>query len=64
MRTPTLFLYGANTEPHFVANVQALSGAIAGSQVALVPDATHGLPYENPRDFNAAVVGFLKGLQA
>ena len=39
-------------------------GAIAGSGVAVVPDATHGLPYENPRDFNAAVVGFLKGLSA
>lgn len=60
IRVPTLFLYGANTEAHFVANVEALSGAIAGSKVAVVPNATHGLPYENPRDFNAAVVDFLK----
>ncbi len=60
VRTPTLFLYGANTEPPFVANVEALSGAIAGSKVAVVPNATHGLPYENPRDFNAAVIGFMK----
>jgi pimeloyl-ACP methyl ester carboxylesterase len=62
IRTPTLFLYGANTLPNFVANVQALSGAIAGSKVAVIPDATHGLPYENPRDFNGAVIDFLKGL--
>jgi pimeloyl-ACP methyl ester carboxylesterase len=62
IRTPTLFLYGANTRPNFVANVAALSGAIPGSQVAVIPNATHGLPYENPIDFNAAVVGFLKAL--
>ncbi|MCC6720532.1 MAG: alpha/beta hydrolase [Acetobacteraceae bacterium] len=62
IRTPTLFLYGANTRPNFVANVEALSGAIAGSRVVVIPNATHGLPYENPPDFNAAVVGFLKAL--
>lgn len=62
IRTPTLFLYGANTQPNFVANVQALSGAMPGSKVVVIPDATHGLPYENPRDVNAAVVAFLKGL--
>lgn len=60
IRTPTLFLYGANTRPNFVANVEALSGAIANSEVVVIPNATHGLPYENPTDFNAAVVDFLK----
>jgi esterase len=59
IRTPTLFLYGANTRPNFVANVEALSGAIPGSKVVVIPRATHGLPYENPTDFNAAVVDFL-----
>lgn len=62
IRTPTLFLFGANTQPNFIANVQALSGAMAGSTVVTIPNATHGLPYENPKDFNAAVIGFLKGL--
>ncbi len=62
IRTPTLFLYGANTRPNFVANVEALSGAIAGSKVVVIRNATHGLPYENPTDFNAAVVGFLQAL--
>jgi pimeloyl-ACP methyl ester carboxylesterase len=60
IRMPTLFLYGADTRPNFVANVEALSGAIAGSKVVVVPNATHGLPYENPTDFNAAVVQFLQ----
>lgn len=62
IRTPTLFLQGAHTRPSFVANVEALSGAIAGSREVVIPNATHGLPYENPKDFNAAVVGFLSAL--
>lgn len=62
IRTPTLFLRGAQTRPNFVANVEALSGAMAGSRVVVIPNATHGLPYENPKDFNAAVIGFLSAL--
>jgi esterase len=60
IRVPTLFLYGANTEPNFVTNVEALSGAIVGSTVVKIPNATHGLPYENPTDFNRAVASFLR----
>ncbi|MBN8891449.1 MAG: hypothetical protein BGP12_01180 [Rhodospirillales bacterium 70-18] len=62
IRTPTLFLHGANTWPKFMTNVEALAGAISGSKVVVIPNATHGLPYECPIDFNAAVVGFLKAL--
>ena len=62
IKVPTLFLYGANTRPGFIANVEALSGAIAGSKVVVIRNATHGLPYENPKDFNAAVAGFLQAL--
>ena len=62
IRTPTLFLYGAHTRPNFVANVEALSGAIKGSKVVVIRNATHGLPYENPTDFNTAVVRFLQAL--
>ena len=51
---------GVGVMPNFVANVEALSGAIAGSNVVVIRNATHGLPYENPADFNAAVVGFLQ----
>ncbi len=59
IRTPTLLLHGANTLPNFVANVQALAGVIPGAQVGVIPNATHGLTFENPTAFNAAVVEFL-----
>lgn len=62
IRTPTLFLCGAKTRPNFVANIEALSGAIAGSRVVVIPNATHGLPYENPQDVNAAIASFLHAL--
>lgn len=62
IRLPTLFLYGADTRPNFIANVEALSGAIAGSKIAAISNATHGLTYENPTDFNAAAAGFLQTL--
>ena len=62
IRLPTLFLYGANTRPNFVANVEALSGAIEGSKIVVTSNATHGLPYENPTDFTAAVIGFLQAI--
>ena len=64
IRMPTLFVYGADTRPNFVANVEALSGAIAGSKVEVISNATHGLPYENPTDFNEAVVRFLQARRA
>jgi esterase len=60
IRTPTLLLHGANTLPKFVANVQALGGAIPGAQIGVIPDATHGLTFENPVAFNAAVLDFLR----
>jgi esterase len=60
IRTPTLLLYGANTLPNFVANVQALGRTIPGAQIGVIPDATHGLTFENPAAFNAAVLDFLR----
>lgn len=59
IRTPTLLLHGAKTLPNFIANVQALAGVIPGAEVAVIPDATHGLTFENPTAFNAAVLEFL-----
>jgi pimeloyl-ACP methyl ester carboxylesterase len=59
IRTPTLLLRGANTLPIFVANVEALARTIPGARQGVIPDATHGLTYENPAAFNAAVLEFL-----
>jgi pimeloyl-ACP methyl ester carboxylesterase len=43
-----------------VANVRALGGTIPGAQIGVIPDATHGLTFENPVAFNAAVLDFLR----
>jgi len=59
IRAPTLLLYGADTLPNFVANVRALGAAIPDARIAMIPNATHGLPYEQPAAFNAAVLDFL-----
>ena len=60
IRTPTLLLHGADTLPNFVANVRALGGTIPGARIEVIPDATHGLTFENPAAFNAAVLDFLR----
>jgi esterase len=59
IRAPTLLLHGANTLPNFITNVKALTGAIPRAQMGVIPNATHGLTFENPTAFNAAVLEFL-----
>jgi len=59
VRAPTLLLYGANTLSKFVANVRVLGEAIPNARIGMIPNATHGLTYEQPEAFNAAVLDFL-----
>jgi pimeloyl-ACP methyl ester carboxylesterase len=59
IRTPTLLVGGANTQPHFNAILAALEQQIpGGARRVTVPNATHGMSLENPADFNAAVLAF------
>ena len=39
---------------------RALGGTIPGAQIGVIPNATHGLTFENPVAFNAAVLDFLR----
>jgi pimeloyl-ACP methyl ester carboxylesterase len=59
IRAPTLLLQGAQTQPAFVTNVQALAGAIPDARVAVIPQATHSLISEQPQAVSAAVLDFL-----
>jgi esterase len=60
IKAPTLLLQGAQTQPAFVANVQALSGAIPGARVVVIPNATHSLISEQPQAVSTAVLNFLE----
>ena len=61
IRLPTLLVHGANTQPSFVAIIDALEGCIRGAQRVVIPDAGHGMSSDNPEDFNRAVLSFLEG---
>jgi pimeloyl-ACP methyl ester carboxylesterase len=58
---PTLLLQGAQTQPAFVANVEALAGAIPDARVVVIPHATHALISEQPAAVAREVLAFLAG---
>jgi pimeloyl-ACP methyl ester carboxylesterase len=62
IRAPTPLLHGANTQPGYIANVEALAGAMPQTRIVVIPNATHGLTAENPAAVNQAVIDFLAGL--
>jgi esterase len=55
----TLLVHGGDTQPSFVANVDALSRAIPDARRVAIPGTTHDLSNEDPAAFNAAVLNFL-----
>ena len=59
IEAPTLLVNGANSQPSFVATVEALSGAIPDVRRVVIPGTTHDLSHEDPESFNAAVLDFL-----
>jgi esterase len=61
IRTPTLLVGGANTQPQFNAILAAMEKNLAGARRVTVPNATHSMSLENPAAFNAAVLEFFAG---
>lgn len=59
IRAPTLLVGGAETQPHFVAILDALERAIRGARRVTIPGATHALNHDAPAAFNRAVLDFL-----
>jgi len=55
----TLLLHGGDTQPSFVANVDALARAIARVKCVTIPGTHHDVSNQNPAAFNAAVLDFL-----
>ena len=59
LRVPTLVIYGERDRSYGGAEALALSEAIAGATLRIVPDCAHNLHLEKPERFNAIVHGFL-----
>ena len=60
IQMPVLLVGGAQTQPAFVAILDALEGRIPGARRVTIPNAAHGMSHDNPAAFNAAVLGFLR----
>jgi pimeloyl-ACP methyl ester carboxylesterase len=56
---PTLLVYGADTQPEYRELTMAVADAVPSAELAVVPDAGHGSPADNPEAFNALLVDFL-----
>jgi 3-oxoadipate enol-lactonase len=63
IRTPTLILAGAADRAAPPAEQEKLHRLIAGSELALIPDAGHAVAIEEPAAVNAILGRFLKKMQ-
>lgn len=62
MTLPTLIIHGdADAIVPFEVSGKRAHAAIAGSQLALIAGGSHGLNATHADEFNAALIGFLKG---
>ena len=59
IRQPTLVIGGADDLPVAVEGAKAMTAAIPGADLLIIPDAAHLSPIENGPLFNAAVTDFL-----
>jgi pimeloyl-ACP methyl ester carboxylesterase len=62
LRTPTLFLRGAQTDTFFARTADMIRQRNPRISVATVPDATHLVPLERPDEVVVAIQGFLASL--
>jgi pimeloyl-ACP methyl ester carboxylesterase len=60
---PTLVLVGEDDTLTPPAEAKAMAEAIPNARLEIIPRAAHMAPYENPSAANAAILGFLKGLE-
>jgi esterase len=59
IRTPTLFVGGADTQGSLAVVLRGLTAYVPGARVALIPNATHMMFEDDPARFGAAVLDFL-----
>jgi pimeloyl-ACP methyl ester carboxylesterase len=59
IRNPTLFIGGANTKGLLPKVLHALAAHVKGSEIAMIPGATHPMFEQKPQDFCNIVLDFL-----
>ena len=59
IKVPTLVVRGERTPRFFTATNAAVSKCIAGSKAVTIAKATHAMSFDNPVEFNQAVMGFI-----
>ena len=63
INVPVLVLAGADDQIAPVGGMEAMAKAIPGAEFAVIREAGHLSPLEQPREVNAAVVTFLEKLR-
>jgi pimeloyl-ACP methyl ester carboxylesterase len=59
IKVPTLVIRGELTPRFFTATNAAVSTCIAGSKAVTITKASHAMSFDNPAEFNRAVLGFI-----
>ena len=59
IRTPTLFIGGANTKGGLPKVLRALAAHVAGSEIAMIPNTTHPMFEQAPQKYCELVLEFL-----
>jgi pimeloyl-ACP methyl ester carboxylesterase len=59
IKVPTLVIRGERTPRFFTATNAAVSKCIAGSKPITIPNASHAMSFDNPVEFNRAVMDFI-----
>nr|WP_067288241.1 alpha/beta fold hydrolase [Marinobacterium profundum] len=60
IKVPTLFVAGAEDGGAPLPVMQAMTNAVAGAELVVVPNAAHLSNLDNPEGFNSAISGFLE----
>jgi non-heme chloroperoxidase len=60
IQQPTLLISGERSAAPFRAVVHRLAELIPNSEVRMIPDASHGMNYQNPGALDAAILDFLE----
>lgn len=59
IKTPILLVTGDKSPLFITSIIKELDRCLSNKEKATLPNTTHGLEYENPSEFNKAVLGFI-----